>query len=163
MRIIKFAAAGAVAATLLMTATSAYAAEATLKASSAKVYQGGTVYLSAKCQSPAYYPLLTSKLFSGGTRLGKPGHTNYFQINVSKTKSPGTYKVELRCETFSAAVLTHTHGTVTVDVTVVKATSKTSSSEIASSGGKSFGPATAVIETGFGGMAAQVASHHPAG
>jgi hypothetical protein len=162
VRIITFAAAGTAAAAMLMTATSAYAAEATLKASSTTVYQGGKVYLSEKCENPSYYPVLTSKLFSGGARTGTPGHTNYTLVVVSKTKTPGTYTIKLSCESLYKGVLGHTHGTSTVDVTVLKATSKTSPSEIASSGGTSFGATTAVIETGFGGMAASVALHHPA-
>jgi hypothetical protein len=103
------------------------------------------------------------KLFSGGARTGKPGHTNYVQVNVSSTKTPGAYTIKLSCESLSKGVLGHSHGTSTVDVTILKATSKTSKSAVTSSGGTAFGPATAVVETGFGGMAAEVASHHPAG
>lgn len=73
------------------------------------------------------------------------------------------YAIKLSCDSLSKGVLGHSHGTSTIDVTVLKATSETSPTEIAASGGTAFGTTTAVIETGFGGMAASVALHHPAG
>ena len=164
MRIIRVVAGAAAAAMLLAAGTAAYAAgEATLKVSSTTVYQGGKVYLSAKCQNPSYYPVLNSALFAGGTRIGSPGHGDIVQVNVSTTKTPRTYPIKLSCESLVKEILRHTHGTATVDVTVLKPTSSTTPATIASSGGKPLGTTTAIVETGLGGMAGQVAAHHPAG
>lgn len=159
MRIIKLAAAGIAAGALLLTGTSAYAAGgATLKASSATVYQGGKLYLSARCPNAADHPLLASRLFVGGrAHFGVAGRTTFVQVNVSKTKKPGKYPILLGCVSMG-----HFDAIATTDVTVLKATRSTSRSAISRSGGKPFGVASVIIDTGFGGMARFVAHHHPA-
>lgn len=166
MRIFKLAVAAAAAGAMLLTATSAYATGgatggATLKASSTTVYQGGKVYLSARCWNDAYSPVLASQLFAGGVRIGTAGHTTFVQVNVSKTKKPRRYAIWLGCVSISKKLVVRIHAWTVFDVTVLKATHKTSPAKIANSGGKPLGMTTVIIETGFGGMAGRVARHHP--
>ncbi|HZR48769.1 MAG TPA: hypothetical protein VFB06_04550 [Streptosporangiaceae bacterium] len=172
MRIFKLVAAAAAAGAMLLTATSAYASGgatggatggAMLKASSDTVYQGGKVYLAARCRNDAYSPVLASKLFDGGAFIGTAGHTTFVQVNVSKTKKPRPYAVRLLCVSITKKLVVRVHAWAVVWVTVLKATHKTSPGTIANSGGKPLGVPTVIIETGFGGMAGLVAHHHPMG
>ena len=163
MRIFKLVAAAAAAGTMVLTATSAYASGgATLKASSAAVYQGGKVYLAARCWNDAYSPVLASKLFAGGAFIGTAGHTTVVQVNVAKTKKPRPYAVKLLCVSITKMLVVRVHAWAVAWVTVLKATHKPSPAKIANSGGKPLGVPTVIIETGFGGMAGLVAHHHPA-
>jgi hypothetical protein len=137
-------------------AAPAYATNtATLNSSATSVHQGGSFYLQTKCSDPQSYALLTSKLFVTPimvlTAGGKPG---VVQINVSATKKPQKYSIKLTCQRSPGG---HIRGAATVVVQVLHR-----KKPIPHPSPSPFGPATIVVNTGFGGLAARVTAHHPA-
>jgi hypothetical protein len=151
MRILPLTIAGvAMGAALLMSAT-AYAGSpaATVKPTSA--YQGGSYYVGWTCPSGSN-GYLVSPLLSKPVKLAAA--TGYVKVKVSPNQSAGKFPMTVFCKPGQWAT-----GWVTIyPWWPSKGPAPQASPSVI--GGKT--PAV-TVETGFGGMAALVARHHPVG
>ena len=153
----KFLAAGATTAVAFFGfGALAQASGPTLTLSAHTVVQGGTVSVTASCPGSGALGVLGSAALPGGGIVPLPVQSGPWKVqwHIGHV-NPGTYVVGFGCGV--AGKLT---GFTETTLTVTKAPKPFPPTPPGPR--VVFGP-TVVIHSGFGGMARQVAGHHPAG
>jgi hypothetical protein len=152
----------------LLTATPAFAAPrpVTLRIQPKTAPNGTAVAITAKCKDKTAYVTVKSPALNFEEK-GKPGKKLKVQLNIGWTVAPGKYVIIAECRKWSGKLCGITKKWLKVTYAQpptppIPPTPPTPPTPPKPKPIHGFKP-DVVVQTGFGGMARSVASHHPAG